>query len=67
MIGWGLGSAVVGLAWAIVFRFAAGAASLTDLAALVAALVPLGHYIHLRGAPSIPSPTGGLVNNEALA
>jgi hypothetical protein len=67
LIGWGLGSALVALAWAIVFRFALGAASLTDLAALVAAGVPLVQYIRLRGAPSQPSPTGGLVNNEALA
>lgn len=67
LIGWGLGSALVALAWGVVFRVWTGSATVADLAVLGGTLVPLLQYIHLRGAPSIPSPTGGLVNNEALA
>lgn len=51
LIGWGLGSALVALAWVLVYRFAIGATTLQDFAAL-AAFLPLAQYIHVRGAPS---------------
>lgn len=67
LIGWGLGSAIVALAWAFVFRFANGTTTFADFAALAPVLALVMQYIHLRGAPSQPSPTGGLVNNGAIA
>lgn len=70
LIGWGLGSALVALAWALVWRFANGTTSLQDFAAL-AAFIPLAQYIHIRGpaSPGVqpPLPGGGLVNQEAIA
>lgn len=70
LIGWGLGSALVALAWVLVYRFAIGATTLQDFAAL-AAFLPLAQYIHLRGHSSSQqqssSPSGGLINNEAIA
>lgn len=67
LLGWGLGSALVALAWAFVLRFAAGETTLADFAALAPVLAIVMQYVHLRGAPAQPSPTGGLVNNEAIA
>ena len=66
LIGWGLGSALVALAWVLVWRFACGTTTLQDFAAL-AAFLPLAQYINLRGPAAPPAPTGGLVNNEAIA
>lgn len=67
LIGWGLGSALVALAWAFVWRFAAGTTTLADFAALAPVVGVVMQYVHMRGPPSQPSPTGGLVNNQALA
>lgn len=70
LIGWGLGSALVALAWVFVFRFASGSTTLADFAALAPVLAILMQYVHLRGpaspAASSLTPQGGLVNNGAL-
>ena len=67
VIGWGLSLALVALAWVLVYRFAIGATTSADLIALGGAILPLMQYIHLRGAPMPPSPTGGLINDAAIA
>lgn len=67
LLGWGLGSALVALAWAFVFRFASGSTTLADFAALAPVIAVVMQYVHLRGPPALASPTGGLVNNDALA
>jgi len=67
LLGWGLGSALVALAWAFVWRFANGSTTLADFAALAPVIAVVMQYVHLRGAPSTPPSTGGLVNNGALA
>ena len=66
LLGWGLGLALVTLAWVIVYRFAIGATTTTDLVALGGIALQFSRYVELRGRPSEPSPTGGLVNNTAI-
>lgn len=73
LIGWGLGSALVALAWVFVYRFAIGATTLADFAALAPIVAIIMQYIAARGPgrrgplPNTPTPDGGLVNNGALA
>lgn len=73
LIGWGLGSALVALAWAFVYRFAIGATTLADFAALAPIVAIVMQYIAARGPgrrgalPQSPTPEGGLVNNMATA
>jgi hypothetical protein len=52
LIGWGIGSAMVALAWAFVYRFASGAFQLQDVAALAPIAGLLMQYVQLRGAGS---------------
>jgi hypothetical protein len=67
LIGWGIGIPLVALFWIIVIRFAMGATTIMDLVAFGGMLAQFARYVELRGAPSQPSPTGGLVNNHAIA
>lgn len=66
LIGWGIGIPIVALFWIIVIRFAMGLTTVMDLVAFGGMLAQFWRYMEMRGAPSIPSPTGGLVNNEAI-
>lgn len=56
LLGWGIGSAIVALAWVLVVRFAMGLTTLQDVAALGAVLIPACQYIHLRGPASPDAP-----------
>lgn len=69
---WGIGLALVGLAWAFVFRFATGATTMQDFIALGGVVVPLLQQSFLRSAermngPPPTPPAEGLVNNAAIA
>lgn len=66
LIGWGIGIPIVALFWVIVIRFALGLTTIADIVAFGALLAQFARYVELRGQPSIPSPSGGLVNNHAI-
>jgi len=72
LIGWGIGIPIVALFWIIVIRFAMGVTTAADVVAFGGMLAQFWRYMELRGRPqppiiANPSPTGGLVNNEAIA
>lgn len=66
LLGWGISSALVALAWAFVFRFWAGTTTLADFAALAPCLAIAMQYVQLRGKSSADAPAAPMVNPAAL-
>lgn len=65
LLGWGIGSALVALAWVFVYRFANGLTTLQDFAALAPCLAIAMQYVALRGKGG--GDAAPFVNPQALA